>query len=285
MHHFQTRIKLTILIFVCFLSSCGQVEEMNIGDKIRAEIPKASRSLPPADDWWKPKPGLSWQWQLSGKLDLSSHVDVIDIDLDVHQSVVDYFHEQGTKVICYINVGSWEDWRRDAIEFPSEVIGKDYQGWAGEKWLDISRIDLLAPIMRARFDECARKGFDAIEPDNMEVVGANTGFNITPEDQLRYAIWLADEAHSRGLAIGIKNTPNQVTELVDFYDFAITEDCFHYGWCEQMLPFIKAGKAVFAAEYTDLTEDFSLACEKSSQLGFSTILKRRNLGAWIEICQ
>jgi hypothetical protein len=102
---------------------------------------------------------------------------------------------------------------------------------------------------------------------------------------MRYAIWLADEAHARGLAIGLKNAPDQVNDLIDVFDFAITEDCFYYGWFEQMKPFIQRGKAVFAAEYTDLTKEFNQACKKSKELGFSTILKHRNLGAWVEFCQ
>ena len=234
--------------------------------------------------WWKPKLGLSWQWQLTGKLDLSYQVDVIDVDMDVHSSVVDHYHQQGSKVICYVNVGSYEDWRKDADLFASEVIGKDYQGWAGERWLDIRRIDLLAPIMRARFDLCAQKGFDAIEPDNMEVPAGESGFYISSEDRLRYAIWLADEAHARGLAIGVKNSPDLARELVDVYDFAITEDCFYYGWYEEMTVFIDAGKAVFAAEYTDLTQNLDGVCELSKRIGFSTILKNRNLNAWIKSC-
>jgi len=261
-----------------------EVQKMDTIEKMRAEIPQEFKSPPPADSWWRPPPGLSWQWQLTGRLDESIQTDVVDIDLDVHSSVVDFYHDRGTRVICYINVGSWEDWRKDKKLFPQEVIGKDYEGWAGEKWLDVRRIDLLAPIMRARLDECAEKGFDAVEPDNMEVATNDTGFPISYQAQMRYAIWLADEAHARGLAIGIKNTPDQVAALVPLFDFAITEDCFYYGWCDHMLPFIQAGKAVFAAEYTDLTKDFSKACEMSRKLGFSTILKRRNLSAWMETC-
>jgi hypothetical protein len=48
-----------------------------------------------------------------------------------------------------------------------------------EKWLDIRRIDLLAPILRARLDLCNVKGFDAIEPDNIEIYDNNTGFPLT----------------------------------------------------------------------------------------------------------
>ena len=112
-------------------------------------------------------------------------------------------------MICYISVGSHENWRTDADQFPEEVLGKKYEGWSGERWLDIRRIDLLAPIMLARLDDCAAKGFDAVEPDNMQIWDNDTGFPLTYDDQLRYALWLADEAHKRGLAIGQKNAPDQ----------------------------------------------------------------------------
>jgi endo-alpha-1,4-polygalactosaminidase (GH114 family) len=235
-------------------------------------------------DWWHPTSGLTWQWQLTGKLDLDLQPDVIDIDLHVGRSVVDYYHDKGTKVICYISVGSYENWRTDADQFPNEVLGNKYEGWSGERWLDIRRIDLLAPIMLARLDECAAKGFDAIEPDNMEIYTNDTGFPLTYEDQLRYALWLAEESHKRGLAIGQKNASDQTKDLVAIYDFAITEDAFYYGWAEDMLPYIQAGKPVFAAEYTDLPGDFEEFCRQSQVLGFSTILKHRDLDVWVETC-
>ena len=71
-------------------------------------------SPPPANSWWRPEPGLSWQWQLTGKFDFDVQTDVYDIDLDVHESAVEHFHNQGAKVICYISVGSHENWRKDS---------------------------------------------------------------------------------------------------------------------------------------------------------------------------
>jgi hypothetical protein len=235
-------------------------------------------------DWWHPTAGLTWQWQLGGALDFDLKVNVWDIDLGVHKSVVDKLHTQGAKVICYISVGSYENWRLDAGQFPEEVLGKKYEGWSGERWLDIRRIDLLAPIMLARLDECAAKGFDAVEPDNMEVYTNDTGFPLTYDDQLRYALWLAEETHQRGLAIGQKNAPDQTKDLVSTFDFAITEDAFYFGWTGDMLAYIQAGKPVFAAEYTDLPGDFEAFCRKSKEIGFSTILKHRDLRGWLQTC-
>lgn len=273
-----------ILILALGLSACVS------NDLETAPVMKETASMPegtsptPASDWWHPTAGLTWQWQLTGKLNLDLHTNVIDIDLDVGKSVVDHYHSQGTKVICYISVGSYENWRTDADLFPDEVLGKDYEGWSGEKWLDIRRIDLLAPIMLARLDECAAKGFDAVEPDNMQIWDNDTGFPLTYEDQLRFALWLAEESHKRGLAIGQKNAPDQTKDLVDIFDFAITEDAFYYDWAEEMKPYIDAGKPVFAAEYTDLPGDFQEFCRQSKELGFSIILKHRDLDSWLEVC-
>ena len=240
----------------------------------------------PHMDWWRPASGLSWQWQIGDdNIDTSVEADVYDIDLYVDQSIIDDLHTRGRKVICYINVGSFEDWRPDKEKFPAEILGNEYEGWPGERWLDIRRIDLLSPIMLARLDLCAAKGFDGVEPDNMQIWDNNTGFPLTYDDQLNYALWLADEAHKRGLAIGQKNASDQTPDLVKVYDFAITEDAFYYGWIQNMQPYIKAGKPVFAAEYTDLPGDFNSFCQQSKQLGFSTILKNRKLDSWVEFCK
>ncbi len=243
-------------------------------------------SLSHPTNWWRPTVGLTWQWHISEPpVDTSVDAQVFDIDLfDNDSSVIDELHAMGRKVICYISVGSWEDWRPDKDQFPPEVLGRDYDGWPGEKWLDVRQIDQLAPVMRARFDLCKAKGFDALEPDNMQIYDNHTGFPITYEDQLRYARWLADEAHTRGLAIGMKNAPDSVKDLLPYFDFAITEDCFVQGWAAEMKPFIEAGKPVFAAEYDDTGVDFPVACKKARELGFSLILKHRILTAYRVTC-
>ena len=236
--------------------------------------------------WWRPTVGLTWQWQLSEPpVDLTIDAEVYDIDIfDNDASVVADLHAKGRKVIGYINVGSWEDWRPDKDQFPAEILGKVYEGWPREKWLDIRRLDLVAPIMRSRLDSCKAKGFDAVEPDNMEIHSNGTGFPITYEDQRKYALWLADEAHQRGMAIGMKNAPDQVKDLIDHFDFAITEDAFVFGWAEKMLPFIEAGKPVFAAEYDDTGVNFGAACKSAKELGFSIIQKHRILTSYRVTC-
>ena len=229
---------------------------------------------------------ISWQIQFAGTLDESVNANRYHIDMfDNSASVVASLHSKGRKVYCYINVGAWEDWRPDSAKFPDSVLGNDYEGWEGEKWLDIRQISQLAPIMRKRFDQCKSKGFDGIEPDNINGYTNNTGFPLTYQDQLNYNIWLAQEAHARGLTIGLKNDTEQLSALLPYYDWALTEDCFAQGWCNQLTPFINAGKPVFSIEYTDTGIPLNQFCPQANSMNFNAILKHRNLDAYREACR
>jgi hypothetical protein len=105
--------------------------------------------------------------------------------------------------------------------------------------------------MRARLDQCRDKGFDGVEPDNIDGYTNDTGFPLTYADQIEHNKWLAAEAYQRELSIGLKNDPDQVADLLATFDWALTEDCFAEYCCDRLLPFVAAGKAVFSAEYTD----------------------------------
>jgi len=231
---------------------------------------------------WRPEAGLSWQWQLSVPVDQSVDADVYDIDgLENDSSVVAALHAAGRKVICYIDVGGWEDYRSDAANFPDSVKGNTIDGWPSEKWLDIRQIDVLRPIMAARFDVCAQKGFDGVEPDLMDAASADTGFPLTPADQLKYNLMIADLGHERGLAVGLKNDLTQIPQLVSHFEFSVNEQCAEYSECQLLVPFIATGKPVFHAEYNVPTSAF---CQQTTALGFSSIRKKLDLGAWLETC-
>jgi len=236
---------------------------------------------------WQPALNTSWQLQFTAlPIDQSVNAEMYDIDLfDNDASVVAALRAQGRKVVCYVNVGAWEDWRSDAADFPPEVLGNDYAGWPGEKWLDIRRIDLLGPIMRNRLDLCKTKGFDAIDPDNVNGYANDTGFPLTYQDQVTYNVWLANEAHARGLSIGLKNDSEQIAELLSSFDWTLLESCFEQGWCNQATPFITAGKAVFAIEYTDTGITTTQFCPQANAMNFNAILKHRELDAWRQACR
>jgi hypothetical protein len=77
----------------------------------------------------------------------------------------------------------------------------------------------------------------------------NSGFNLTATDQLAFNRFIANEAHSRNLSVGLKNDLDQIGELIAYYDFAVNEECFEFSECDALTPFINHGKAVFNAEY------------------------------------
>jgi hypothetical protein len=62
-------------------------------------------------------------------------------------------HAQSRHVICYIDVGTAENWRPDYSEFPESVLG-DSNGRPGERWLEIRQLSVIEPIMTARFQMC-----------------------------------------------------------------------------------------------------------------------------------
>ncbi|MGW0029811.1 endo alpha-1,4 polygalactosaminidase [Streptomyces sp. NPDC003314] len=230
---------------------------------------------------WQPRPGLAWQWQLDGRVDPSVNVPVYDIDgFENSAADVARLHRDGRKVICYVNVGAWEDYRPDKDAFPESVLGGP-NGWHGERWLDIRRLDVLRPLMERRFDMCRDKGFDAVEPDLVEGYGNDTGFPLTADDQLRYNRMIADIAHERGLAVGLKNDLHQIPLLVDHFDFAVNEECAQFDECGLLEPFIAAGKAVFHVEYEEAPSRF---CPRSRSLRLSSMLKNPELDVWRKPC-
>ncbi|MEV6399728.1 endo alpha-1,4 polygalactosaminidase [Streptomyces sp. NPDC051907] len=230
---------------------------------------------------WQPRPGLAWQWQLDGRIDHAVDVPVYDIDgFENDAETVRRLHRDGRKVICYINAGAWESFRPDHADFPRSVLG-GRNGWEGERWLDIRRLDTLRPLMAKRMDLCRERGFDAVEPDLLDGYLNETGFDLTASDQLAYNRMIARLAHERGLSVGLKNDLPQVRQLVGDFDFAVNEECAQYGGCAQLAPFVKAGKAVFHVEYALPVDRF---CEQSRRLGFSSMRKKLDLGAWRQPC-
>jgi hypothetical protein len=231
---------------------------------------------------WQPMLRTSWQWQLSTPVDQSVKVKMYDIDMfDNSAGVVASLHAKGRKVVCYIDVGTWENWRPDAKKFPKSVLGK-HNGWPGERWLDIRQIAILRPIMEARFDKCQAKGFDAVEPDNIDGYTNDTGFPLTYQDQLTYNLFIARQAHARGLSVALKNDLDQIPDLLSHFDFALDEQCFQYQECDTLLPFINANKAVFEVEYKLNRDQF---CPEANAMNFNSMKKHLSLNAWRRPCR
>ncbi len=208
---------------------------------------------------------------------------MFDVDLfDTSPETIAELHRKGRVVICYFSAGSFEPWRPDSSTFPSEVLGNPLDGWPDEQWLDIRRLDLIGPIMEARLDLAVAKGCDGVEPDNIDAYTNDSSFPLSYDDQIQYNSWLAREAHNRGLSIGLKNDLDQVKDLEPYFDWALNEECFSFGECEKLRPFIEHGKAVFGVEYDMEPEEF---CPQANTLGFDFMKKHWDLDAWRIPCR
>ena len=184
---------------------------------------------------------------------------VWDIDLFVDQLVsgnnttlntgaVDAIHARGGHVICYVDAGTWENWRADAGEFPESVLGK-HNGWPGERWLDIRPPSTLRPIMTRRVQKCARgrvrrrrvrQRRRLHQPHRLPADGARTSAATTCSSPTRTP---------RGLSVGLKNDLGQIPKLKPYFDFAINEQCMQYSECGALRALHGVGKPVFEVEY------------------------------------
>lgn len=232
----------------------------------------------PSGTWWAPAPQTTWQWQLTGTIDTSVDVQMYDIDLfDNTAATISTLHSKGRAVICYFST-QYENWRPDASSFTSAVLGNGLDGWAGEKYVDI-RSTVVRNIMTARMDLAVSKGCDGIEPDNVDGYQSSTGFPITAADQINFNEFIAQQAHARGLSVGLKNDVDQSKTLEPYFDWALDEQCKEYDECDTLTNFISAGKAVFNCEYSGSA---SSVCPYMVGIKFSSLIKTLDLTASIK---
>jgi hypothetical protein len=174
-------------------------------------------------------------------------------------SVVSRDHEDtpaaGLYNICYVNAfqaqeGAEGDWDSDLLlrDADGAVV---YDGDWGEALLDVStpaKRQRIADKVDGWIDDCAAKGYQAIEPDNYDSYTRSEDL-LTSAEAESYITLLADHAHAQGLAIAQKNTSDlaadhATTEL----DFAIAEECGTYNECDAYTA--AYGDHVIVIEYT-----------------------------------
>lgn len=141
--------------------------------------------------------------------------------------------------------------------------------------------------MTKRIELAKSKGCDGVDPDNVDAYNNANGLGLTTADAVDYLKFLAETAHARGLAIGLKNAGDIVGAVLPYMEWEVNEQCLEFDECEAFTPFIKAGKPVFHIEYPNgapsLVEDEkSKSCGAPS--GFSTVLKSLSLDAWVQTC-
>ncbi|MBN2895822.1 MAG: endo alpha-1,4 polygalactosaminidase [Campylobacterales bacterium] len=275
-------LALGTLLFTLWMAGCGggggssssptPSSVSSVSSSLSSSIAPQSSSA--ASSWYRPSAATTYQIQLQGTPNTSYDADAYILDLfDTPQSVIDALHQRGKKVICYFSAGSYEEWRDDAGSFPKSVIGEPLDGWEGEAWLDV-RSELLRPIMQARLETARQKGCDGVDPDNVDGHTQNSGFPISYNDQVAYNRFLSEEAHARGLAIGLKNDLSQIGDLVGYFDYSVNEQCFEYEECDLLSPFTAQNKPIFNIEYQKKYNNaatFAALCVQARSLEIRTL--------------
>ncbi|KAK0388897.1 hypothetical protein NLU13_2474 [Sarocladium strictum] len=244
---------------------------------------------------WVPAIGQSWQIVLNAPLKIDPKKPVVIPDVDVY--TIDLFdnsaqtvaalHKLNKKVIAYFSAGTYEDWRSDAKKFAKDDLGKPMEDWAGERWLKLKSSN-VRNIMAERIKLAAQKGFDAIDPDNVDGYGNKNGLGLTKADSVDFIKSLSKEAKKYGLSIGLKNAGEIIPQVLSVVDFQVNEQCVKYNEVQTFEAFIKAGKAVFHIEYPKGAPKSVSTKTKAAIFGakgterFTTLLKTMDLDGWVE---
>ncbi|KAJ8073943.1 hypothetical protein AAF712_003360 [Marasmius tenuissimus] len=217
-----------------------------------------------------------WDYQIGGAYEPDSDVRVVTRDRTSTPV-------SGKYNICYVNAfqsqpdqASHDFWLNDPTRnnlILKNSAGQPYEddGWPGEYYFDTRTADkrqALANIVNGWIDECKQKGFNAIEPDNLDTFTRSDDL-LSEDNNLDYAKLLADHAHATGveLAFGQKNTGGELEDRGKArvgFDFAIAEECQAFKECDS---------------YTDVYGDQVLEVEY-----FNSSLPDNNRGNFTAAC-
>jgi hypothetical protein len=247
--------------------------------------------------WWVPSLGSQpWQWELSKPLDLSKPKTmgtngklpdgspapapvIYDIDGIINPaSTVSALHALGKRVVCYVEVGAIGNYYSTTDEgiatsyydqlVAAGVVGSSVPGWP-ERYIDIRSPATVAIIESMIHDQCAAKGFDAVETDIDESYHSANGFGLTQADEEQFMTTLAGYMHGHGLGWWIKNPDdtgdNYAADMQPLADAVLTEQCNQYSSCNLLNSYFGA-KAVFNAEYHVRPKAF---CAHDAALGIN----------------
>ncbi|MFF4322854.1 endo alpha-1,4 polygalactosaminidase [Streptomyces sp. NPDC001568] len=203
-----------------------------------------------------PAANAAFDYQIGGAYTPPKGVKVVSRDRSAQPAA-------GLYNICYVNafqaqpdaLGWWQKNHPDLVLRDSAkrpVLDEDW----GEALLDTSTADKrtrLAKVVGEWIKGCARSGFQAVEPDNLDSF-SRSGSRLTRAHNAAFAKLLADRAHAEGLAIGQKNTAEMLSDRTKIgFDFAVAEECGQYNECGD---FAKAyANRVFVIEYENAGYD------------------------------
>ncbi|MGP3991683.1 endo alpha-1,4 polygalactosaminidase [Streptomyces sp. 3N207] len=215
------------LLAVASLAGCGAGPGGGTLDRGRTST--AARPTPPPVH-------AGFDYQIGGAYPPPDGVRVISRDRG-------HSPASGQYSICYVNAfqaqpDALDRWQRHHPELVlrtkggKPVLDTDWN----EALLDTSTAahrKALARIVGRWIDGCAKKGFQAVELDNLDSY-ERSGGRLTEADNVAFAALLTRRAHRSGLAAGQKNAQELPARRSTMgFDFAVTEECGQYKECGQ----------------------------------------------------
>ena len=210
--------------------------------------------------WAPPPANAAFDYQIGSPYTPPAGVTVVSRDHDAAAA-------SGIYNICYVNayqaqpdaLSWWQSNHPNVLLRDSSgkiVIDKDWD----EALLDYSTAAKraeLTTVVGAWIDGCARKGFKALEPDNLDSYTRSKGL-LTESQAVAYAASLTSYAHGKGLAVGQKNTADLSTASAKKvgFDFAVAEECADFDECQNYTA--SYGDHVIVIEYS--RSGFTKAC-------------------------
>jgi hypothetical protein len=234
-----------------------------------------------------PPANAGFDYQIGGDYPLPDGVSIVSRDWFSGDPAPDPAYS-----ICYVNAFQTQA-NESGVDRPDEqsnwprklVLSKlgDDPHWGGEYLVDIrsaAKRKRAARWVGQMIDGCAKKGYDAVEFDNLD---SWTRFDGTPlakkmpfgkRQALAFAKLITARAHAADMAVGQKNTADITPEQSSTvgFDFAIAEECGHYNECDRYTKVY--GDEVIAVEYH--RDDFDEDCRTIGD-EISVVIRDRNV--------
>ncbi|WP_051857776.1 endo alpha-1,4 polygalactosaminidase [Streptomyces cellulosae] len=178
-----------------------------------------------------PPKHVGWDYQIGGGYTPPTGVKVVSRDREDTPA-------PGGYNICYINAFQAQehaegDWAPDLLLRDASgavVYDKDWD----EAVLDIrtdAKQERIAAKVGTWIDECAAKGFNAVEADNYDTFTRFPDY-LNGDHAKAFMKLLSTHAHEKGLAMGQKNTVELAPDRASVgLDFAVVEECGQWKEC------------------------------------------------------
>ena len=238
----------------------------------------------PAPSVWVPAEDARWLARLDGAINVDNSADFFY--LDPQQQPADdltSLHEQGRRYLCYLSAGTVESFRDDADLFPRHAVGNVVPDFPNERWLDLRDAEVRA-LMAKRIVALAEAGCDGVAPASLTGYETDSGFDLTLQDTLDYAHFVADAAHAAGMSVALSGPSALTLELWQSFDFGLAIGCVASTMCREYAALTAAEKPVLHVELGDESAALEL-CKSAQTLGFEAIVSDAGFTGRCVVCR